>query len=406
MIIKVKSIEELKNEFLLAITNTTNKVTKILPTSVLNGIAYGFAKLTQKINKEAALIESKLFPEYAIGTDLDDIALREGIPARLTATKSTVVLVFTVDISSGDVIIKAGSVVSGYNNINFETDTDLIITQAEGSGIGYVFASSQQTGKNNNVGAYSINRVVSLAFGSSNINKIQAVTNPSSAINGFDNESDYDFRKRILTMSGIIGTNTYENYLYYIQYFQPEVLRIKTTAISLSKGTFEIFVVKRNAGYFNNSELNDLKNNIISYLPLRDANIFTFNISNVLYKEFDVYAKVYIDGSRTLLQIAQDWSIAINNYINHKEWPFGKKVDHEMLMSMLQDVQSVLDIDDDSFEPRRDVFVKANSLPKLRSIVLYNAETGQILDKQFPILRNYEINGNINPIIQQQQNLE
>ena len=80
---KIYSVDELKNMFLQELLNKTDgKISKISDHSVLNGMAYGFAKVFQKSMKDVALLESELFPEYAYGQFLDKIAERYGISGR------------------------------------------------------------------------------------------------------------------------------------------------------------------------------------------------------------------------------------------------------------------------------------------------------------------------------------
>ena len=57
---------------------------------IFNAIAYGIAKIGQKALREIAIVESQLFPEYAVGTTLDDVAKRYGIFSRLGASQSSV----------------------------------------------------------------------------------------------------------------------------------------------------------------------------------------------------------------------------------------------------------------------------------------------------------------------------
>ena len=88
---KIYLVEELKNLFLQELINRTGgKVSKVSDHSVLNGIAFGSAKVFQKSMKDIALLEAELFPEYAYGEYLDKIAQRYGILDRQKELKSSV----------------------------------------------------------------------------------------------------------------------------------------------------------------------------------------------------------------------------------------------------------------------------------------------------------------------------
>ena len=92
MITKVTPVSELKQLFLEILMNMTNKVTKVSKGSVVSGVAYGVAKVGQKALKDIALVESHLFPSYAFGTHLDDVANELGIASRFGASGSSVYL--------------------------------------------------------------------------------------------------------------------------------------------------------------------------------------------------------------------------------------------------------------------------------------------------------------------------
>ena len=74
MMVKLTTVEELKQIFVENLLNSTDKVTKISEGSVLNGVAYGVAKIAQKIIKDVALIEAHQYPDTATGKYLDLLA--------------------------------------------------------------------------------------------------------------------------------------------------------------------------------------------------------------------------------------------------------------------------------------------------------------------------------------------
>ena len=75
---KVSSITELKGIVTEFILNETNKLSKLSVGSIFNAVAYGIAKIGQKALREIAIVESQLFPEYAVGNTLDIVAKRYG----------------------------------------------------------------------------------------------------------------------------------------------------------------------------------------------------------------------------------------------------------------------------------------------------------------------------------------
>ena len=61
LITRITTIQELKTWFLERVFNNTSKVTKASKTSVINAVAYGVAKIGQKVIKDIAVLESQLY---------------------------------------------------------------------------------------------------------------------------------------------------------------------------------------------------------------------------------------------------------------------------------------------------------------------------------------------------------
>ena len=219
MLIKIRSLDELKQTFILNVRNKTDKVTKVIATSVINGFAYGFAKLAQKINTDAAYLEAKLFPEYAIGDVLDNISLREGFPQRLSASKSSIILQIKADPGTVYPILTK---FSGSANLTFELDSELVVGS---TGIAYATATSTLTGKTTLVPAYSVDKILGVVP-STHI----SVINPSSSIGGQDLETDYEYRARIMNLNNILSSNTEVFYTELIYKIQPEIIKITTNS--------------------------------------------------------------------------------------------------------------------------------------------------------------------------------
>ena len=89
MITKVNNtISFLKNLWVETFLNKTDKVTDITDNSVLNGVAYGTAKVAQKALKDIAIVEAQIFPEEATGDYLDRAAQLFGVTPRKGALGS------------------------------------------------------------------------------------------------------------------------------------------------------------------------------------------------------------------------------------------------------------------------------------------------------------------------------
>ena len=97
MITKITPVEELKQIFLEIFLNKTDKVSDVSDDSVLNAIAYGNAKLTQRTLTNQAIIEGHIFPDSAYGEYLDNLAAIRGVAPRFGAVGSTTYVRVTAD---------------------------------------------------------------------------------------------------------------------------------------------------------------------------------------------------------------------------------------------------------------------------------------------------------------------
>ena len=71
MITKITTLDELKQIFIEILLNKTDKISDVSNESVLNGIAFGCAKLSQRLLTNQAVVESHIFPDTAYGEYLD-----------------------------------------------------------------------------------------------------------------------------------------------------------------------------------------------------------------------------------------------------------------------------------------------------------------------------------------------
>jgi uncharacterized phage protein gp47/JayE len=154
----------------------------------------------------------------ATGTDLNKLALNYGV-RRASGTASTGVAVFTTNNLDLDIFIPQGSVVTANNGITFQTTVAITLSASSSNVykanatrlrsdldlIGNVdqFAveinvQSLITGTSGNIGRF--------ALSSQNVPGISNITNLQSFSGGTDQESDAEFRSRILSI--FAGSNT------------------------------------------------------------------------------------------------------------------------------------------------------------------------------------------------------
>lgn len=89
LLTRIVPISELKQIFNEIVFNSTDKVSKISKTAVLNAVNYANSKIGQKALKDIAIIESQIFPELSSGQYLDNSARVWYGETRQTATQSS-----------------------------------------------------------------------------------------------------------------------------------------------------------------------------------------------------------------------------------------------------------------------------------------------------------------------------
>ena len=95
LLTQVTTTSELKQILFEIIFNNTDKISKITKESVNNATAYGIAKLAQKILKDVAISEGRIFYELSSGSALDEAVKLTGAEERLIFLGFIVLLAMT-----------------------------------------------------------------------------------------------------------------------------------------------------------------------------------------------------------------------------------------------------------------------------------------------------------------------
>ena len=256
---KIYTVEELKNLFLQELINKTDgKVTKVSDHSVLNGVAFGFAKSFQKSMKDIALLESELFPEYAYGEYLDKIAERYGVSPRQKNLGSTVYVKLVAAPYSAYLADNCNFVSS--EGQSFELVSDFVVGA---NGWGYAQLKSVDTGENTNVAAGTINKVTGQPTGHI------YVVNELPATGGVSQESDEDFLQRILQNFNNFSFETLDKLTAVYQTINPNVLQVRKVGVNMNSQVV-LSIVTVNGATLTSAELDELKQRSTSYLSLQD----------------------------------------------------------------------------------------------------------------------------------------
>jgi len=372
MITRVSTVEELKRIYIEVLLNKTDKVTKVSDESILNGIAYGTAKVAQKALKDIALVESHLFPEYAYGYHLDDIAEREGIAPRYGASKSTTYIKLVADPGT---TYQAATNLFQANGVVFELTDDFIVGS---EGYGYAKVRSQSTGKSTNVPPLSITQVTPEPVGH------QYVVNEYHATGGRDIESDELFRKRIKKGPNVLARGTMDYLTQVLLKFNSNILSVHNYGVNAQQ-QLVLAISTQNGIDLTQNELNQLAIDISPYLSLIDYNHISNNSINVVVKNIE-YKLIDIDFRAELIQTAnadqvrQEIQQQFAKYFDYRYWNPMQTVQWDDLLQIVKQHSAVKYVPDQFFNPRADIATYAGHLPRIRSFIIRDLQGDVMID--------------------------
>ena len=386
---KIYTVEELKNLFLQELINKTDgKVTKVSDHSVLNGVAFGFAKSFQKSMKDIALLESELFPEYAYGEYLDKIAERYGISPRQKNLGSAVYVKLVATPHSAYLADNCNFVSS--EGQSFELVSDFVVGA---NGWGYAQLKSVDTGENTNVAAGTINKVTGQPTGHI------YVVNELPATGGVSQESDEDFLQRILQNFNNFSFETLDKLTAVYQTINPNVLQVRKVGVNMNSQVV-LSIVTVNGATLTSAELDELKQRGTNYLSLQD--LFVVNdlqggldpviLQNVEVVPIDLDFRVQLDSIVNVEDFkvsAQEALVSLldisNKTYNTVEW--------EDLFAVIKNQTGVRVLPEQYFfagnsdswtpsSPHSDTTIPATKIARIRSFVVRDLNGVLLFDNE------------------------
>lgn len=377
MITKITPVEELKQIFLEIFLNKTDKVSDVSDDSVLNAIAYGCGKLTQRTLTNQAIIEGHIFPDSAYGIYLDNLAAIRGVAPRFGAAGSTTYVRVTAD--EGTSYIAGTHTFTSTSGIVFDLEESKVVGI---NGYAYLKVRSQQSGLNTNVDALSINNVSPVPQGH------VSVVNEYAATGGSDQENDDLFRERIKTNINQLSRTTLSYLEQVFMKINPRVLRLYKGGID-SDGKFNLIVVSVNGQDFTASEFNELLSQSEEYLSLsellRENSGFALKLNNVDWLPVDIEFRADIDPSYDTNTVRKNIQIQINKLFDYRFWKYGDKIEWENLLYAAKNVEGVRYVPDTHFYPQSDVNVPKYRLPRVRGFIMRDLD-GNIIEDNNGVL--------------------
>jgi hypothetical protein len=371
LVTKIQSVSEIKQMLAEIFLNNTSKVTKISDNSVLNAFFYAIAKVAQKQTKDAAIIESQIFPSLASGEYLDKAAFITGGLVRLGAAGSSSYV--RVKAEEGTQYSPGIHVFSSTRGVQFET-TDFVTVGM--SGFAYIPVRSLAIGSYTNVPAMTINSVTPTPTGH------ESCTNEYQAIGGRDNESDESFKLRINSFPNLQAKKTLQYVLEVFRLSNPNILRVVN--LGFSGGKVRLALVLENGSQLTRSELDSLLANSQEYLSITDSQVYGgisgVVLENIKWKNVDIDFRANFSNFIPVSQIRQSIQINITKHLDFRYWQTNRKVDWDDLLLITKMSNGVNYVPDEFFLPKQDIPVQSGELPRVRSFIMRDIEGNILFD--------------------------
>ena len=359
--------------FVETLINTTDKVSKVSDESVLKGISKGVAKVSGKAEKDIAIAFSKLFPDTAYGSDLDQCASDHGISARYSSLGSSVWVKLVAE--PGTQYLKTIHKISGQDGIVFELEDDFVMGAL---GFDYVKTRSLTTGFKTNVAPLTLTNVSSAPQGHT------AVINEVGAVYGRDEEDDRTFRLRIKEGPNILAKSTPSSIEQAFLKVNQNILKIYYNGVD-ETGKNVLLITTQNGAALDDSEFDELLTRAGNFMPLTDIprwgdDIFGVTLRNMEYQTFDLDFRCEILNNANPDEIRQNIQIQVMKYIDHRFFePSKQKVEWDNLLEIVKNTPGVKYVSDQFFLPRTDIVINRYNLPRLRGFIMRNMN-GQLIE--------------------------
>ena len=394
MITKIVPVSDLKQMFLEILLNKTDKVSDISDDSVLNGIAYGCAKVGQRLLVNQGIVEGHLFPDTAYGQYLDNIASIRGVSPRFGACGSTTYV--RVIAEPGTSYIMGVQKFTSTSGVTFELEESKTVDK---NGFAYIKVKSTQVGTSTNVDPVSINKV------SPKPNGHISVTNEYAATGGMDAESDALFRQRIKNSVNALSRGTIAFIEQVFMKINPRVLRVFKGGIT-SNGKINLIICSTNGASFNQNEFDLMISRSEEYLSLydilREVNGYALNLVNVDWQYVDVSFRVELDPSYDVDVVRKNIQIQMNKLFDYRFWNQGDRIEWDDLLQVAKNTEGVRYIPDNYFYPQSDINVPSNKLPRIRGFIMYDlngniieSNNGLVSDVYYPNSPNIDFQSSV-----------
>ena len=261
---------------------------------IIGSVAYELANI---YDTELDNIADRVFVETATGEDLDKVGADYGITRR----QSSASIVY-LEIEGNENAIVNQNIKATYNNLVFTVQEYKVIGS---SGKVTVKAQCETLGTIGNVPANTITEFLTSYAG------LTSVNNPAAAYNGFDVESDDDYRARIKLYLAEDATNCNE-----AQYklWALEVTGVKTAVVkgaeTVGAGNVGVYISSQ-AGTVTQELINAVK----EYIESKQFINATLIVQSLSYVDMDVDATIVLKDGYTINDVGEEFTQAFADYL-------------------------------------------------------------------------------------------
>ncbi len=365
--------EERKQLFAEILLSKTNKINKISDNSVTNGVSYGIAKVSGKAEKDIVLALSKLYPDTAFGTQLDQVAIENGIAPRFNASQSSTYIRVVGGV--GTQYISGTHIFSSVDGIQFDIEESITLDINQ---FAYVKVRSVDSGLKMNVRPATINKITPTPAGH------RFCVNEYGALGGRDEEDDVLFRKRIKDGANILARGTMSMIEQAFMKINSNVLQCRYQGVNY-RGQLRIAIITQNGITLNNSELNTLLvggGNFFGLNELRPFGKSSYGIElvNIGVQPFDTSFRCELEQSAVPDDVRIAIQTNISKYIDFRYFRSGVDViDWAKLLEIVRNTKGIKYVPDTNFYPQVDQVTDPNKIVRIRGFLMLDLQ-GNIIN--------------------------
>jgi len=341
---------------------TKNAATKVGVNSTLEGIMYAIAKTGQMVNKDVLNLIADNNIDLAFGSQLDDIALKNGYGVRYGATGSST-YIFLYATSGTTYLANTHQFISLSGEI-FALSEDVTIP----SNIEFVYAkiNSLNQSANTNVPANSITRMnVSLSGHKS-------CWNDFIATGGRDIENDTDFRNRIKQILNIFAIGTLAQLEQTFNKINNRVLRVYKGGYDNITGRLMLYVSTVNGVDLNNIEIDNILIQSEIFLSMTEQKT-GITILPINYIPLNIEIWLDLVSGADISQFRTNLQKAFQRKYDYRYLNYGDVISRLELMLITQRMNGVKRVLDTKFTINgitQDIIISELQLPRFKSFVL------------------------------------